>query len=313
MLFETISGNEPIKSYLRSAVEEERLAQTLLFEGMEGIGKSLFANELASFLLKAPLSQIPKETHPAFHALRPEGKSGLHAIEELRACIDKVHEAPFTAHRKVFVIHDAERMQTPSANALLKTLEEPPLDTTLILLTSQTRDILPTILSRCIQLHFHPLPLEAIATILKSQGLNPDFAALSHGSAGVAMLLATDNSFVEMQNGLLHLLSKPLFYPDLIDGIESIESLLEPIKAENPISYHRRVDLLFATLLMWARDQVMRPIGGAKLFFADQPETKFLGTLPRFEEKIQEARSAFQRNIKLSSCLEQCFLAFARS
>lgn len=312
MLFDSIYGNEPIKGYLRSSLKEGRLAQTLLFEGMEGVGKSLFALELAAHLLETPIAKVKLETHPDFHVLRPEGKSGLHAIDALRECIEKVYEAPFSAKRKVFVIHDAERMQAPSANAILKTLEEPPLDTTIILITSQTRSLLPTILSRCIQLHFHPLSHDSIENILKGLQLNPDFARLSHGSAATAMLFATDESFVEMQKTLLSLLAKPLFYPDLVDSIESIETLLEPIKEENPVAYHRRVDLLFASLLMWARDQVMRPIGGAKLFFESQPEGKFLGTLSRFEETLQEAMFAFQRNIRLSSCLEQCFLAFYR-
>jgi len=306
-VFTTLYGNEPVKAYLSRAVQEERLPQTLLFEGMEGIGKSLFARELAGHLL---LGVEAFDHHPDFHVLQPEGKSGLHAIDELRKCIDQVYEAPFESKRKVFVIHDAERMQAPSANALLKTLEEPPLDTTIILLTSLARDILPTILSRCIQLHFHPLPTECIEKILKARGFSLHFAPLAHGSASKALLLATDSSFLQMQKILLDLLSNPVFYPDLADQIEKIELLLEPIKEEDPVAYYRRVDLLFATLLMWARDQVLLSIGGAASFFSEKLKVKTSFSLPAFEQIIQEARKAFQRNMKLSVCLQQCFLAF---
>ncbi len=304
-MFTSLYGNEAIKSYLSRALQEERLPQTLLFEGMEGVGKSLFARELAKHLLTGSETF---EQHPDFHVLRPEGKSGLHAIDELRKCIDQVYEAPFVSERKVFVIYDAERMQAPSANALLKTLEEPPLDTTIILLTSQAREILPTILSRCIQLHFHPLPTECIINILEAQGHSSHFASLAHGSASKALLLATDSSFLEIQKILLKLLSKPFFYPDLADELERIELLLEPIKEESPVAYHRRVDMLFATLLMWARDQILLSVGGGISFFPEEAKVSPPPSLPTFEQVVQEARAAFQRNMKLSVCLQQCFM-----
>jgi DNA polymerase-3 subunit delta' len=304
-MFDTFYGHEPIKAYLQKALQEDTLPQTMLFVGPEGVGKALFAIELAGRLLNT--SRI--NNHPDLHLVRPEGKSGLHAIDSLRTLISQVYEAPYEAPGKVAIIYDAERMQAPSANALLKTLEEPPLTATLILLTSQPQDILPTILSRCIRLNFKPLPEAAIASILTTQNLPPHFATLAHGSAAAALLLAQDSSLKEMQNILFDLLSKKIFYPDLCDGLEKIESLLEPLKEEEPVAYHRRVDLLFSTLLMWARDQVLRPIGGSKLFFPDQPPSISALSLSAFDQTVQEARSAFQRNIKLSACLEKCLFA----
>ena len=311
-MFESIYGNEPIKAYLSRALDEERLPQTLLFSGPEGIGKSLFAKELACRVLLSTHKRIESDNHPDLHIVHPEGKSGLHAIDTLRTLIDQVYEAPFEARGKVFIIHDAERMQAPSANALLKTLEEPPLDTILILLTSQPQDILPTILSRCIRLHFQPLPQEAIADILAARNLSPHYAVLAHGSASTALLLAGDSSLGEMQKILFDLLSQPIFYPDLSDGLEKIETLLETLKEEDPVAYHRRVDLLFATLLMWVRDQWLRTIGGGRLFLTDQPARPTIA-LRNFEPIVQEARTAFQRNMKLSVCFEKCLLVMDRS
>ncbi|MBS0625309.1 MAG: DNA polymerase III subunit delta' [Verrucomicrobia bacterium] len=295
-MFETLHGNEPIKSYLNKALDEDRLPQTLLFAGPEGIGKSLFAQELAARALSSPLSRIPN--HPDLHIVRPEGKSGLHAIDTLRELIDQIHEAPFESKRKVCIIEDAERMQAPSANALLKTLEEPPLDTVLILIASQPQEILPTILSRCIQLHFQPLSEESIGEILAAKNLSPRFAPLAHGSASTALLLASDAPFNEMQTALFQLLAVDS-YLELTEGLEKIESTLEEIKEENPVAYQRRVELLFATLLMWARDQQE---GVSRPFFPDLPK-RALKFAP-FQQKLLEARTAFQRNIKLSVCLE---------
>lgn len=115
-MFEHILGNEPIKAYLQKATQENRLPQTLLFTGPDGIGKSLFAKDLAASLLKSGRS-------PDLHILSPEGKSGLYAIDTLREMMDKEHAAPFQSPGKVFILEDAERMQPASANALLKTLE----------------------------------------------------------------------------------------------------------------------------------------------------------------------------------------------
>ena len=112
-----------------------------------------------------------------------------------------------------------------------------------------------------------------------------------------------------MQQILFDLLSKTIFYPDLCEGLEKIESMLELIKEEQPVAYHRRVDLLFSTILMWARDQILRPIGGTQFFFREQPPSAIRFSLPALDQTVQEARSAFQRNMKLSVCLEKCLLA----
>ncbi len=303
-MFETLYGNQPIKIYLQKALEENRLPQTLLFSGVEGIGKSLFAKELAKHLLQG--GRIDAETHPDLHVIRPEGKSGLHSIDAIRTLIDQVYEAPFESSGKVFILHDAERMQAPSANALLKTLEEPSPDTTIILLSSAPQEIIPTILSRCMKLPFQPLPEEAIASILTEKKLSPHFAKQASGSASTAILLASDPSFNEMQKITLSLLSKKRGYADLSDQLEKLETLLELVKEEDPVAYHRRVDLLFGTILMWTRDQHLRQIGGAPLFFPEEIGSAL--PLKEAESLIHEARTGFQRNIKLTACLERFFL-----
>ena len=113
-MFEQIIGNEPNKKYLEKALLENRLGQTVLFSGMEGIGKSLFAGEVAS--------QILKGNRFDFHAFSPEGKSGLYSIETIREMIDLDRAAPFSGNAKVFVLEDVDQMLPASANALLKTL-----------------------------------------------------------------------------------------------------------------------------------------------------------------------------------------------
>lgn len=93
------------------------------------------------------------EFHPDIHHIRPEGK--YHPIAALRKLAEDVALTPFEAPYKVFLIHDAEKMLVASANALLKTFEEPTDYTVILLLTSYPDKLLPTILSRCQTYRFH--------------------------------------------------------------------------------------------------------------------------------------------------------------
>ncbi len=165
-MFDSIAGNEPIKSYLKKALQENQLPQTLLFSGPDGVGKALFAKTLAAHLLKSYFHRVEKENHPDLHVVKPEGKSGLFSIDTLREMIGIGHSAPFESIAKVFILEDAERMQPAAANAILKTLEEPALDATFILISRAPQEMIPTILSRCVQLSFQPVPEESIATLL---------------------------------------------------------------------------------------------------------------------------------------------------
>ena len=136
---------------LKKALLQEKLPNTLLLSGPRAEGKKT-ALWLSTQLLKA----TALETHPDFHLLAPEGKGGLHSIEAIRNAIDISHSAPYSAPAKVFLIESAESMQPVAANALLKTLEEPVLDSYWILLSERPQEILPTILSRCSKFSSQP-------------------------------------------------------------------------------------------------------------------------------------------------------------
>ncbi|NGX39745.1 MAG: DNA polymerase III subunit gamma/tau [Chlamydiae bacterium] len=93
-------------------------------------------------------SKIETGNHPDLHLYHPEGKSHLHPMANIRELIREMYLPPFEAEAKVFLITEAEKMLPPSSNALLKTLEEPPEDTYILLLTDHPNALLPTIQSR---------------------------------------------------------------------------------------------------------------------------------------------------------------------
>jgi len=298
-MFESIAGNEPIKAYLTKALRENQLPQTLLFGGMDGIGKNLFAKAIAERLLGSDRS-------PDLHFLAPEGKSGLYAIDTLREMIDKEHSAPFEAPGKVFILADAQRMQPASANALLKTLEEPTPDTTFILLTSAAHELLPTILSRCVSLSFQPLEEEAIAALLTAKGHPTRFAKLAHGSAGRAFELAECPELEDQRKILFEILGERPPYYVISSQLEKLEEGIEEQKEEDPVKASRRAEYLFIYILMWHRDQHLRKLEARPelLFFPEEPVAKNFLNLRVIEKSVEEARLAYQRNIKLSVCIK---------
>ena len=302
-LFNHLLGNEPIKAYLREALRLDRLHHTLLFCGPKGIGKARFAQALASHLLESPLERIEKETHPDLRVLRPEGKSGTHAIEQLRDMIDGVSKPPFEAKQKVFILHDAERMQTAAANALLKTLEEPNLGCMILLLTDAPSEMLPTILSRTIRLAFQPIEQELIATFLeREKGLDrraaETAARLCNGTLSETLEIIEESP---LRRSLFDALSgvKPSF-----EAIEEIEESLESFEG---LSYHHKVLRLLSDYLMYARDQDLRKsqAGEHLLYFPDEAPATL--TLEKAEKLASEVKTALERHVKLSACLQRLF------
>ncbi len=301
MDFDSLLGNAPIKAFLQRAIERQTLPQTLLFAGPDGVGKSLFAKVTARMLLQSNDDRVMKEFHPDFHVIRPEGKTGLHSMETLREMIDEVHTTPFEATRKVFVIHDAERMQTAQSNALLKTLEEPNPDTTIILLTSHLSEIIPTILSRSVRLYFQPLSQTEVETFLQSHDLPKTLAKQAHGSLREALDLKEMDFLRKM---VFFILENRLSYPDRTREIEKLENAIED---EDPMKKHRKVAHVFASILMWYRDQAARQsnVPNDTLLFPEEvKDSCLLSSLEKVISSVEKARAAFERNIKFSVCLE---------
>lgn len=294
-MFNHILGNDPVKRYLQRALEQNTLPNTLLFSGPHGVGKSLFAKALARKLLNAEGSRIEKQTHPDFHPLFPEGKSALYSIETLRAMIHEVHSAPFEAPKKVFVLHDAERMLATSSNAILKTLEEPNLDTTIILMTSYPRQILPTIYSRCTKVPFQPLKTEEIEKILSQMGHSTHFSKFSEGSVEKALKAVNKTSLEEK---VLEIFSPTLSEVEVLLQMEALEKSLN----EDPVEKSMEIEQIFHLIFSFARDELVKRLNlPQKALFPDYDTSSFhFPDLERLEVAIEEMRTCFSRNIKFT-------------
>lgn len=135
---------------LIAADQREKLAHAYLVTGPNDGGKEELAFDLASHLLGTTPLRVTG--HPDFFTIKPESKSRRIVIDQIRDLETHLRRKSSEAGRKVAIIYDAERLQPAAANAFLKTLEEPPAQTHLLLLSSLPESMLETILSRCIQL-----------------------------------------------------------------------------------------------------------------------------------------------------------------
>lgn len=235
MQWNGILGHQTQLSWFRNAAAQQRLATSFLFVGPEGIGKRLFAKTLAKSLLcrQTPLEQldacglcedcvqVEASTHPDLVELcKPADKSNLPLDLLIGDPDNRMREGlchdislrPFGGRRKVAIIDDADYLNAEGANALLKTLEEPPINSMLILISTSLQRQLPTIRSRCQTVLFQPLATSDLTQLLISHNVvdDPavaeDLAVMSGGSISQAKLL-NDPDLREFRAAFLEKLS----------------------------------------------------------------------------------------------------------
>ena len=209
--FPGVVGHDQALRQLRAQLETDRLAHAYLFVGESGLGKATAGRALASALLpEAPLSR-----HPDYWE---DDRIKPLSINEIRLLPDKppeFHELslqaflnlkPAVASRRVALVTNVGRLRDQDQGVLLKTLEEPHPHRVIVLTTPSLNPfvVLPTVVSRCQRVFYHPVPAREIERLLESQGVEAKratlLAELSSGRPGWAMRRAGDESVVELHH-----------------------------------------------------------------------------------------------------------------
>ena len=143
---------------------------------------------------------MARDIHPDLITLAPVGKARQIRIKDIQTLRGQMAFRPFEGRVKIFIIREADRLNPESGNALLKTLEEPPPDSVLILTTSSVSEVMTTILSRCLRLRLPPLPHQAVLDALaEKRGLSGPRARLlassSAGALGAALALDPEETW----------------------------------------------------------------------------------------------------------------------
>jgi len=289
MAFDDIAGHETAKQVLTRAILTDRVSHAYLFEGPAHVGKTLTAVAFAKALMCAEPSQpgescnacavcraVERGNHPDFLLLRPsvrleaedeegqrtaaEIEGSMISVEAIGRLISEANLRVVSARRKVFIVTSAETMNDAAANRLLKTLEEPPGETTIILTAASTSALLPTIVSRCQLVRFGPVPVDETAAALErlfpeaEAALVRSVAALSGGRPGWARRLLEHPDTLSIRNGLLDLAARLPAQP-MVGCMKAAETLIDSAEAWWNATTQGKYS---AQLLKENRDRVLR-------------------------------------------------------
>ncbi len=244
MAFASVLGHQRIQALFDAALRQKRLRSALLFAGPEGVGKKMLALEVGRALVCkagegepcgkcAPCSRAARGLHPDLLLVVPDGNSIK--IEQVREAVREILGRPFEARARSFVFDDAHLMTEQAANALLKSLEEPPPTSHVFLVTASPQALLPTIRSRCQTVRFSALPLGLVETYLRERHQVPAEEAhlraqLSGGSLRAALDFEAD-AYRGLRDSVLELL-ETLPGGSVLDRMAAAERLAEASEPE---------------------------------------------------------------------------------
>ena len=230
-----IIGHADKIAHLKKFVTEKTFPHSIIFSGVEGIGKRKIAEICAAALIcENPVDGeacgscdscklMAAKSHPDFYVVEPEETKTTRNIKiaQIRDLQREVSLKPNMAENRIVIVDGAEFMNKPSANAILKTLEEPPGQTIFILITANRSGLLLTIRSRCVTMNFDKLPSAQIGETLINWGLD-EFKAqrlsvIADGSLGRALALEQSGGY-EIRDAALTIVNQ-IFRKELSDEI----------------------------------------------------------------------------------------------
>lgn len=322
MSFADILGHDRIVEVLRRSLRSGKTAHSYLFEGIAGCGRKKTALALIQALFCTVLPddacgecpscrKVAGGNHADIHFIEPLPDKRDISIDQLRAMQRELSLRPYEAPRKSCIIEPAERMSVNAANSLLKTLEEPPGNSLIILLTENAGMLLPTVRSRCQLIRFSHVSPEHIQTLLERAGISPGTASLLAPMSGGSMQQAygLDNeSLVIRREAVLTALDK-------LD-IDRISTLFD---SSEELSGNREDTIeILDMMISFFRDAVHLAAGSSDILNRNlRPAIESISTRRSFPRnldllnKIYETRRDVQRNANSKLALDHLFINIA--
>lgn len=338
MSFQRILGQDQPKRIIQNALENNSVSHAYLFFGQESIGKKLMAVEFAKALnceVSGPKDncgdcpscrKIDQGIHPDFFFLEPEkssptARTAFIKVEEIRELQKKLAFLPYEAKTKVAILDDADAMNPQAANTLLKTLEEPPSSTILILISSNPYQLLPTIISRCQGVKFHLLYSDVVRQILR-QSVQPE-----------------TEGFSEKELDLRTLRSMGRISRALEEDIEATNQYREEILDLLEQANFKRMDVIFKWTRQWAKrsdqiqsvlDEMLNLLRDLAVIKSQGKNTEILnrdildrlkplaaqksvGTLIAMFDSALQTKSALKANANLQLSLDHMLIQFCEA
>jgi len=336
MSFNDIIGQEIAVKLLRNSLKHGRIPHAYMFIGPHGVGKRLAAVNLAKALNCDGSSEIPCDRcicckkidasiHPDVKYIYPTGPSLSITIDNIRELRTQISFKTYEGKKKVYIIAEAENMTIQAANCLLKTLEEPPENSVLILTSTDSHLLLQTIVSRCQAVPFNRIELHRIESFLVEhhrvdKSLAHFIANLSQGSLGEALELKDDTQIPLVKGELMDMLSR-LKNKDVLTLVGEFNKEVfnndNGERSRDVREYRNKLHMSLDMLTTCFRDIAILKQAGEQVPLINldiredlkQLENKFsLSQIERFLNTITDMKMYVRNNVSSQLILERLFL-----
>lgn len=261
MSFEQVIGQDTAVSLLKEALNKGKRGMSWIFYGPKGTGKSFTALQFAKSLncenqtpggvaggccdICPSCLRAEKLSYPDLHWLDYEAESQTIKIDQVRSIQNAAGLRPFEGRVKVFVVNNCQDLSEEAGNSLLKIVEEPPLDTVIILIAESLASVLPTIVSRCRKIKFSNISRTELAGILREKGADEKLSAyLASSACG------------RIGQAISELPGRPLEQRDAI-----LLKAINSVKSEDILKDKKEAHKALMVIMQWQRDILMLKLG----------------------------------------------------
>ncbi len=323
--FSEMLGQDQLKAYFRKVAREKTFSNTYLISGGRGSGKKMLSDIFAATLLceaggeeacgVCPACQKFKHhNHPDYIEITHE-KPNRYSIDEIRTqFLEKVGYTPVEGAYRIFVLEDVDLIDVQGQNAILKSIEEPPEKTIILMLTENPDALLPTILSRVVHIEMKPIQTKLVEQhLVDALGVDSYeaeiIARVAQGNVGQAELLASSDEFRELRSYTIELIDRIQTQPLYMNNAE-----LDAME-KNGIMNHLP-EFLNLTLI-WYRDVLLYKATGESQYLISTGEVSMIQRqakkldyyqMNQVIDEIEATKSRLRTNMKKETALNLLFL-----
>lgn len=321
--FHDIIGQRQLVEHLQNAITSNKTSHAYIINGERSSGKEFIANVFAQALqCEAGGAEPCGECHSCKQAMtgnHPDiikvthEKPNTIGVEDIRAKINNdIGIKPYSSPYKVYIMNEGEKMTVQAQNALLKTIEEPPVYAVILILTTNLDALLPTVLSRCVVLNMKPVADDLVKKYLMEEIRIPEYkadvcVAFARGNVGKAKALAASEEFDNIKNEAVTLL-KYIREMEISDIVTAIRKISE---------YKMEINDYLDILAVWYRDVLLfKATNDANhLIFKDEIQyIRKIADQSTYEgieiiiDALEKAKSRLQANVNFDLTIELLLL-----
>ena len=290
-MFENIVGNAKNKEILEKLIKIEKTVHSYMFIGEEGIGKKLIAKEFAKMLLCTDEKQkycdhckscigFNSNNNPDFYIIEPDGNSIK--IDQIRQMQEEIYTKPIISNKKVYIIDNADTMTKEAQNCLLKTLEEPPMYVTIILICANENNILVTVKSRCSKMYFDKISDNEIKQYLSQNHPEAKFS----------------ENMIKSFNGSI---GKALKINDSLDLYTSVDVLFSNIENKDILEIMKQAEIIYKS-----KENIIDILNYINVLFFNEAKSNIKMT--KYIKIVEDTKLRLNSNTNYDMTIDNMFL-----